>query len=76
MKFILYTFIFVFVSITCFAVSSDSFFGTYQSSSMRDCEISFLVIDKEKVSIDECKKLPYKIIDADEHHTVIDVMPS
>jgi hypothetical protein len=66
----------ILIPMACFAGSPSSFFGTYQSSSMRDCEISFLVIDKDKVSIDECKKLSYRIIDTDEHYTIIDVMPS
>jgi hypothetical protein len=72
MKFIIYTLIFVFVPIVCFAASPNSFLGTYETST-RDNIASFLVIDKESLSIDECKKLPYKTIESSKNNIVIDV---
>lgn len=75
MKLIMNTFILIFMPIVCFAASPENFFGTYETSK-RDCGSSFLVIDKEKLSIGECKKSPYKIIGSSENHIVIDVMPS
>jgi hypothetical protein len=73
MRFIIYSL--VLLPIVCFASSPDSFFGTYQSD-IGDCQVTFLIVDKDKVSFDGCKKLPYKTSEVAEHHIVIDVMPS
>ncbi len=66
---------FIFIPLTCFAGSPDAFFGTYQGFS-RACQTSFLVLSKETVSIDECKKSSYTIIESDEDHILIELKPS
>jgi hypothetical protein len=61
--------------LACFAETSDSFWGTYQGFS-RACEASFLVLDKDIVSVDECKETSYTIIESDNEHILIEVKPS
>jgi uncharacterized protein len=57
------------------ADQTDTFWGTYQGYS-RACQASFLVLDKDKVSIDECKEAPYTTIESDSKHILIEVKPS
>jgi hypothetical protein len=72
-KFIISTLICI--PITCFAGSTGSLFGTYQCFS-RACQNSFLVIDKDTVSLYECKKAPYTTIESDDDHIIIEIKPS
>ncbi len=62
----------VFMPLTCYAGSTDTFFGVYQGFS-RGCQSSFIVLDKDKISIEECKKASYKIIRSESEYSVIEL---
>ncbi len=65
----------LFIPLACLAGSEDSFWGTYQGMS-RACHSSFIVLDKDKVSIDECEEASYTTIESDSEHILMEVKPS
>src|SRR5512145_323577 len=65
----------ILIPFTCFSAFPDGFIGTYQSMYTKDCETLFLIIGKDNISINECKKLSYKIIDSGTNYVVINTVP-
>jgi hypothetical protein len=61
--------------LTCIAGSDGTFWGTYQGNG-RACLASFLVIDQDTVSLEECKKAPYTTIESKHDSILIEVKPS
>jgi uncharacterized protein len=57
------------------ADQADTLWGTYQGFS-RACQASFLVLDKNRISLDECKEASYTTIESDSKHILIEVKPS
>jgi hypothetical protein len=62
----------VFMPLNCLASSNDTFQGAYLGTS-RACLSSLLVLNKNEVSIDECRKTSYRVILSESNYIIIEL---
>jgi hypothetical protein len=78
-----YYFLRIFIVIFTLAISStaycidvlNSFEGTYLAGS-RACEGSFLILQKENITWDDCKKVSYRVLDVDNKYILLEIRKS